>query len=65
MSDRYHYDDVPGILEALQAEGLSLSAKRAYERRGRRGSLQYIQEDINVWKRAHGLIEVSQEDEEE
>jgi hypothetical protein len=46
----YHYPDVPGILHDLQSEGLPLSAPRVRERRGEKGSLQSIQEDINRGK---------------
>jgi hypothetical protein len=63
MTDGYHYDDVPAILEGLQAEGLPLSAGRVYERRRRRGSLQSCQEDINRWKREHGLISAEEDQE--
>jgi hypothetical protein len=55
MAEAYHYADVPGILDALQAEGAALSAGRVRERRGGIGSYQYIQEDIRTWQCANGL----------
>jgi hypothetical protein len=65
MREGYHYLDVPEILEILQTEGLPLSVGRVRTRRGDRGSNQSIQEDINRWKREHGLSEISGEDQED
>jgi hypothetical protein len=42
MADNCHYPDVPAILQAMQEEGLFLSAGRVRDRWGDKGSLQYI-----------------------